>query len=100
MTVRRLTAAALSGYLHAALALGFKEHVFRVSIAWCDLKVSFAKQDASWAIQDALIEKHNFYRCPSCLWATKERDEHINERGSYCATEENSSLGLEVYQRC
>ena len=97
MRIRQLAYTVVSGYFHAALALGFKDHVFRLSTKSDGAsQISLGKGDANWFIQETLIKKHDFYRCPSCFWATRKHNEHIHTRGSYCWEDENRHLGIMI----
>jgi hypothetical protein len=45
--------------------------------------VSRGIMDATWEVQDRLIEEFGYDKCPSCEWATENLHEHLTV-GSWC----------------
>jgi hypothetical protein len=75
-------------YLMTALSLGFTGHVYRMVGKWGSQLYgdSPKKGDAAWAASEELVKNHSFHKCPSCTWATREKDEHLTG-GSWCHEE-------------
>jgi hypothetical protein len=71
-------------YLKVALFFGFTDYVYNLSSRWGSFTGKNPhRYNAAWEIQKDLL-KRGFHECPSCLWATREEDEHINRGEGYC----------------
>ncbi len=78
-------------YLKLALFLGFKNHVYTISSRWGEHPTFLMWQyNAAEKIQKDLIGK-GYFKCPSCLWATKTQDEHITKSEGYCYEQANGN---------
>lgn len=71
-------------YLHLALFLGFHRHVYHLAHKWATMGAPRnSREEVAWYIQKHLFTR-GYHQCPSCCWATKKLDEHVEVVGSYC----------------
>lgn len=83
-----LTEERVLDYLNKKLDQGHHEYVHKFSSYWGEkghIKIFGPLYDASWRIQERLINEFGYYRCPSCQWAVDrlDLDNHFQEN-SFC----------------